>query len=59
KFTKVAHAIQIPNADIYKMAEEEKGSNLNELKMPNLMNVLSTLGFGLIDLPQKASNLKS
>jgi lysyl-tRNA synthetase, class I len=36
KFTKVAHAIQIPNADIYRMAEEEKGSNLNELERAEL-----------------------
>ncbi|MDD3480678.1 MAG: lysine--tRNA ligase [Patescibacteria group bacterium] len=36
KFTKVAHAIQIPNADIDKMAEEEKGSKLNELEKTEL-----------------------
>ncbi|MDD3678720.1 MAG: lysine--tRNA ligase [Patescibacteria group bacterium] len=36
KFTKVAHAIQIPNVDINKMAEEEKGSKLTEVELEDL-----------------------
>jgi lysyl-tRNA synthetase class 1 len=36
KFTKVAHAIQIPGADIYKIAEAEKGSKLVNLELKEL-----------------------
>lgn len=36
KFTKVAHLIQIPNVDIIKTAEEEKGSKLDELELTEL-----------------------
>lgn len=36
KFSKVAHAIQIPKADIYKVAEEEKGSGLTKLERAEL-----------------------
>lgn len=36
RFTKVAYAVQIPNVDIYKMAEEEKGSKLDNLEKEEL-----------------------
>lgn len=36
KFTKVAHSIQIPNLDINKVAEEEKGAKLNNLELEEL-----------------------
>lgn len=36
KFTKVAHAVQIPNVDIKKLAEEEKGLPLDLLEQAEL-----------------------
>jgi lysyl-tRNA synthetase class 1 len=36
KFSKVAHAIQIPKIDIRKLAEEEKGSKLTDLEIAEL-----------------------
>lgn len=36
KFTKIAHAIQIPNVDVKRMAEEEKGSKLDKLETAEL-----------------------
>ncbi len=37
KFTKIAHAVQIPNIDTMKMAKEEKGSPLDDLEKNELM----------------------